>query len=117
IGKLGRRLTLVMAVVLLWGLAGCSTGAGPAAAGQTGDLAALQQQVANQGTRIAALETRVAASQPAAGVPKPATAAATPRPPQPTPTMVPAVSGLPVDGATKGSATAKVTITEYLDYL
>ncbi|MDA8219488.1 MAG: hypothetical protein M0Z94_17950 [Dehalococcoidales bacterium] len=112
IGKLGRRLTLVMAVALLWGLVGCSASAGPAAAGQTGDLAALQQQVAGQGTRIAALETRVATPQPA-GVP---TTVATPRA-QPTATMVPAVSGLPVDGATKGSASAKVTITEYLDYL
>jgi hypothetical protein len=37
--------------------------------------------------------------------------------PAPTATVFPAIAGLAVDGNTKGAATAKVTITEYLDYL
>ena len=106
------RLSLVAAAVFLWGLVGCSGGPGPAATNQSGDLAALQQQVAGQGTRIAALETKVALPRPAVF-----TATATPRPAPPTPTIVPAVAGLAVGGTTKGVATAKVTITEYLDYL
>ncbi len=46
-----------------------------------------------------------------------ATPTATVKPVQPTATMVPMVSGLVVDGATKGAADAKVTVIEYTDYL
>ncbi len=112
-------------------LAAC---AGPAAtpAADTGlakDVASLQQQAATQAARIAALETQAAAN-PQAGaqtgrlgaletqVAQVQTAAA-PVPTEtaePTPTIVPAVAGLVTEGNTKGLASAKVTITEYVDY-
>ena len=95
--------------LLLVGLLGCSATAGPSTPGGAEDLASLRQQVSSQGTRIAALETRVALPQQAAAQP-------TTRP-VPTATVVPPVAGLVVDGSTKGVATAKVTITEYIDYL
>jgi len=82
-------------------------------------LAPLKEQVAVQATRITLLETRVALAQATVAQPRPATGVATVAPitPQPTPTMLPAVAGLVTDGATKGAASAKVTITEYVDYL
>jgi hypothetical protein len=134
------RLALIVALGLLFGLLGCSGGPGdPAATSQSGDLAALRQQVAAQETRIATLETRVALPQPAVAQatritiletrvalaqpvvtqPKPTTGAATvaAKPIQPTPTGIPPVTGLTTEGTTKGVASAKVTITEYVDYL
>ena len=108
-GRIGR-LMLLVASLLLVGLVGCANVGVPATpASQTDDLAAIRQRVTVQETRIAALETRVALPQPAV--------ANTPKPAAPTATMVPTVAGLAVDGATKGSATAKVTITEYFDFL
>ncbi len=104
----GRLLRLGILSLLLVGLLGCAAAAASPTPGASDDLASLRQQVASQGTRIAALETRVSLPQQAA---QPTAK------PQPTPTVVPAVTGLVVDGNTKGSATAKVTITEYLDYL
>jgi len=114
------RLALFVVLGLLAGQLGCSGGPGdPAATSQSGDLAALRQQVAAQATRIAALETRAALPQPTVAQPKPATGAvtATAKPIQPTPTVLPPVAGLVTDGTTKGVASAKVTITEYVDYL
>ncbi len=111
-------------------LAGCAGAATPTAdTGLADDLASLKQQVASQATlitgletqaasgqqaaadaeRIAALETQVAQVQTAA-VPTATNTA------QPTATMVPAVAGLVTDGNTKGLASAKVTITEYVDF-
>jgi len=66
---------------------------------------ALAQQAAAQATRLAALETQVVAAVPTAT-----------NTPLPTPTIVPAVAGLVTAGNTKGAASAKVTITEYVDY-
>lgn len=109
--SLSRRLLhLGVLAVFLLGLVGCAATAGPTTPGTGEDLASLRQQVAAQGMRIAALETRVALPQQAAAA-QPTTK------PAPTPTIVPAVAGLVVDGNTKGAATAKVTITEYIDYL
>ncbi len=96
-------LALLVVGLLVWATACSST------PGSADDVASLRQQVAAQGTRISALETRVTLPQQAAAQPT--------TKPSPTPTMVPAVAGLVVDGNTKGPATAKVTITEYLDYL
>ncbi len=95
--------------MLLLGLIGCAAGGAPGTPAASDDVASLRQQVAAQGTRISALETRVALPQQAAAQPT--------AKPAPTPTMVPTVAGLVVDGNTKGPATAKVTITEYIDYL
>ncbi len=125
-----------VAATLLFGLlAGCASPGTPpaAAAGQNEDVAALKQQVLAQqtsiaglqaqagqgqqaqaalGTQVAAQARRVAAleTQVVAAVP---TATNTPLP---TPTIVPAVAGLVTSGNTKGAASAKVTITEYVDY-
>jgi protein-disulfide isomerase len=96
--------------VLLVGLLGCAATSGSVAPGQGEDIVYLRQQVSAQGTRIAALETRVSLPQQAA-------AAQPTVKPAPTPTVIPSVAGLVVDGNTKGAASAKVTITEYLDYL
>ncbi len=103
-----RLLHLGVLGLLLVGMIGCAATAGSPTP-SADDVAALRQQVAAQGARISALETRVALPQQAAAQP-------TVRP-APTATMVPAVTGLVVDGNTKGLATAKVTITEYVDYL
>ena len=120
-GAPDNRLSLVIMIALLVGLSACSGGsaASPAATNPSGDLAALKQQVATQETRIAALETRVALPQSTIAPARPATGAptATAKPVQPTPTVIPPVAGLVTDGATKGAASAKVTITEYVDYL
>lgn len=79
---------------------------------QSGDPA-LAERVTAQETRIADLEGKVGAMQTAvAQAPR---AAATPA--APTPAPLPAVTGLTVNGTTKGADTAKVTITEYSDYL
>ncbi len=107
---MSRRLAhLGVLLLLLVGLLGCATAAPTGTPGNTDDVASLRQQVAAQGTRISALETRVALPQQAAAQPT--------AKPAPTATIVPAVAGLVVDGNTKGPATAKVTIVEYLDYL
>ena len=115
------RLSLVAVMVLLFTLTACSGSPTlpSAPTNQSSDLAALKQQVAAQETRIAALETRFALPQPTVAPARPATGAATAtaRPIQPTPTVIPPVAGLVTDGATKGVAGAKVTITEYVDYL
>ena len=96
-----RRLRLGVLLAIVLGIFGCSSAASsPTPSEQADEVAALRRQVAAQGTRLAALETRVAPPQQAA-----------------TATIVPAVAGLVVDGNTRGPATAKVTITEYLDYL
>ncbi len=106
-----RLLHLGVLLLLLFGLLGCAATVGQSTpTGNADDVAALRQQVAAQGTRISALETRVSLPQQAA-------AAQPTAKPAPTATMVPAVTGMVVDGNTKGPATAKVTITEYLDYL
>lgn len=94
--------------LLLIGLIGCAATA-PSTTSTSDDVASLRQQVAAQGTRISALETRVALPQQAVAQPT--------AKPAPTATIVPAVAGLVVDANTKGPASAKVTITEYLDYL
>ena len=138
---LSERIRFVILIALFSGLLACSgsPGSPPAATTQSDELAALKQQVAvqatritvletraalpqvaaGQGTRIAILETKVAAPQRAAAQATPTTGGATvtPRPTQPTPTVIPAIAGLATEGNTKGSATAKVTITEYTDYL
>ena len=117
----GKWIGWISLTTLLIGLlTGCSSPASsPVAGNQTGGLANLKQQVAAQGTRISALETRVALPQPTAAQVRPATGVvtATAKPIQPTPTVIPPVAGLVTDGATKGVASAKVTITEYVDYL
>jgi protein-disulfide isomerase len=109
-GRLRWISPLALSAGLAIGVLACASGppASPAAAGQGSDIASLQQQVASQNARIAVLETRVAGGSAAQVQPKPA---------PPTPTIVPPVPGIATDGTTKGSATAKVTITEYLDYL
>lgn len=115
------RLPLVVVMALLFTLTACSGSPTlpSAPTNQPSDLAALKQQVAAQETRIAALETRVAVPQPTVAPARPATGAptATARPVQPTPTVIPPVADLVTDGATKGAASARVTITEYVDYL
>ena len=115
------RLSLVAVMVLLLTLTACSGSPTMPSAATTdpGELAKLKQQVAAQETRIAALETRVALPQSTIAPARPATGApnATARPIQPTPTVIPPVAGLVTDSATKGAASAKVTITEYVDYL
>lgn len=99
-GRIGWLLVLPVALLL----GGCSA--------QTADPA-LQQRVTAQETRVAALEGKVGAMQTAVAqaAPKPTGTRA------PTPAPLPAVAGLPVSGVTKGAAGAKVTITEYSDYL
>ncbi len=120
------RGSVLLAVLLAALLAACSAAElPPASPDPSGEVAALRQQVASQAAQIAALETQAASNQPAAsqaaqisllqtqvtGLIPPATAI-----PQPTPTMIPAVTGLVLDANTKGSPSAKVTITEYVDY-
>ncbi len=112
--RAGRRLAIaVLAAGALAATAACAPAATPGdasatpASPQPGKLESLSEQVASQATRIAMLETKV-------GLPVPTY---TPTPLPPTPTMVPAVEGLVLEGATKGVATAKVTVTEYADYL
>ena len=130
-GRAGRWMGVMAAVAVCAALlVGCaSPAATPAESGLADDVAALKQQAATQAgriasleaqsallqqvepqaTRIGALETQVAAVQ-TAGAPVPTNTA------QPTPTIVPAVAGLVTAGNTKGAASAKVTITEYVDY-
>jgi protein-disulfide isomerase len=132
--QLSKRILTMLAIGLLSGLVACSDspGASPAAVSQPDDLAALKQQMAAQATRIAMLETREASSQARVvaletkgaalqlavqAKPTSGGATVTPKPAQPTPTIIPPVAGLVTEGATKGAATAKVTITEYSDYL
>lgn len=110
--RIGTRLLWIVLSGLLLALAACTGSPGGSAA----DLAALRQQVAAQATKIAALETRAvapppaaAAAQPTAGGPQPTAA--------PTPAILPPVAGLTTAENTKGAATAKVTITEFTDYL
>ena len=116
----GKWIRWISLTTLLIGLlTGCSSPAtSQVAINQTDDLANLRQQVAAQGTRIAALETRAALPQPTGAPVRPATGVvtATAKPIQPTPTVIPPVAGLVMEGATKGVASAKVTITEYVDY-
>ncbi len=135
----GKWSGLITAVILLCGLlAGCaSAGASPASGSQPDEVATLQQQVAvqqtsiaalqaqaalaqvvaSQATQIAALQTQVAAAQAIAAAPKQVTSAPTAAvPSQPTATIIPAVAGLVTDGNTKGAASARVTILEYIDY-
>ena len=116
----GKWIKWISLTTLLIGLlTGCSN---PASSQVTtnppDDLANLRQQVAAQGTRIAALETRAALPQPTVAQVRPATGAVTvtAKPIQPTPTVIPPVAGLVTDGTTKGLASAKVTIIEYVDY-
>ena len=111
---LGYTKWLTIALGLGFGLLACAgPSALPTGSGQSDELASLRQQVSAQGTRLAALETRVALA-PSAGA---QVKAATPVPAPPTATIVPPVTGLGVDGTTKGAATAKVTITEWIDFL
>ncbi len=107
-------------------LAGCaSPAAAPADTGLANDVTALKQQAATQAQRISSLETQAAAT-PQEGritaletkVAQGLTAAAptATNVPQPTATIAPAVAGLVTEGNTKGVASARVTITEYIDY-
>lgn len=92
-------------------LAGCASQPGASAD------PALQQKVTDQEARIAALEGKVNALQSAVQT---AVAQSAPKPTAtraPTPAPLPAVTGLAVSGTTKGSPNAKVTITDYSDYL
>ncbi len=126
-GRMSRWMGLLAAAVLGAALlAGCaSPAAAPVDTGLAGDVAALKQQQAAQAQRISSLETQ-AAADPQAGriddletkVAQGLTAAAPTATaiPQPTATIVPAVAGLVTEGNSKGSASAKVTITEYVDY-
>ncbi len=96
-------------------LGGCGISATPPAApSPSDDVGPLRQQVASQAARITSLETQVALVQAKQATGGSAVATTTP---QPTATIVPAVAGLVTDGTTKGVASAKVTITEYIDYL
>ncbi len=117
---------LAAAVLIAALFSGCaSPAAAPTGTGLADELAALQQQAATQAQRIGSLETQAAAN-PQAGritaletkVAQGLTAAAPTATsiPQPTATIVPAVAGLVTEGNTKGAASAKVTITEYVDY-
>ncbi len=136
--RAGRAILRVIVLGLLLSPLACRGSLGPPpATGSAGEVATLQQQVAGQATRIAALEVKVAALQPVAAaqgtrivaletkVAGPQSAAAQAQPTAsgptptfaPTPTIVPPVAGLVESGDTKGLATAKVTITEYTDYL
>ncbi len=111
---------LIVGLISLLGMLACSgSAAPPASTGQSDDVAGLKQEVTTQAQRISALETRVALPQPTASPSQQGAAApgAPTRPPAPTPTVIPAVVGLATDGAAKGVASAKVTLTEYIDYL
>ena len=127
----GKWIGVLAVAALLFGLlAGCGSPATPPAdTSLADDVASLQQQVAAQATRITGLETQVASNQQVTAqagriaaletqVALGLTAAAPTmaNTPQPTATMVPAVAGLVTAGNTKGAASAKVTITEYVDY-
>ncbi len=112
-----KRIGLAAVAGLLCGvLASCgvSPGGPPAATSQSDDVVSLKQQVAAQGTRIALLETKVALPQQG---PPTMVVTGLPTSPLPTATIVPAVAGLIADGNTKGLASAKVTIIEYVDFL
>ncbi len=117
-------LSRVVVTALVLGLAACSGGTDDRATTiQANDLAMLKRQVAAQGTRIAALETKVVLPPPLAMTPEPATSVPTlvptlsPSTPRPASTLIPPVAGVVTEGVTKGAANAKVTITEYSDYL
>ena len=93
--------------------------AGPAAPGgpddgQSGELAAQETRVAVLQGQNNALRTAVARSGSA---PTPTPVAPVAALPAPLPTLLPTPLGLAVAGAGKGQATARVTITEYTDYL
>ncbi len=128
--KSGRRCRwlgiLAAAIIGAALLAGC---AGPAAApadtGLADEVTALKQQAVTQAQRISSLETQAAAGAQTGRITALETkvaqglTAATPTAteiPLPTATIVPAVAGLKSEGNTKGAPSAKVTITEYVDY-
>ena len=90
-----------LAVALFFVLGACTQ------SGTTGS----EQKVTALETRVAALETRVIAQQSQLGALQTVGAR------QATPTPIPPVAGLPVNGATRGLASARVTLTEYADFL
>jgi hypothetical protein len=106
--------------VLVSLLAGCA--APPKAAAPQQNLGVLQQQIDTQATRIAGLEAQSQSATldaQAARIAVLETQVAqfpTPTIALPTETLMPAVTGLVMQGTTKGPADAKVTITEYVDY-
>ncbi len=112
----GRRLARLAIFVVVAALPLLPAACAGSAPGQA-DAAALAQRLAAQETRTATLQQQVNALGTAVAQQR-AAAVGTPRPTAlPTPTPVPAVTGLPVSGSSKGLASAKVTITEYSDYL
>ena len=131
-GRTGRWSGALAAVAVCGALLAACAGPTAAPAADTGlaeDIASLQQQAATQAVRIASLETQSALLQQVGPLATRIGAletqvvqgqtAAAPLPThtaQPTATMVPAVAGLVTEGNTKGLASAKVTITEYVDY-
>jgi len=109
-----RRYPVAILVGLCALLLGCSgvPEATPTAARITMGPAAPTGTIKTQATSA---PTR-AASQATAAQPAPSASESTATP-KPTPTIVPAVAGLVTDGATKGAAGAKVTITEFTNPL
>ncbi len=106
-----RPVLAVMGLALPLLLASCA-----GAPSDQADPAALEDRLAAQETKTASLQQQLNAVTTA--VAQQRAAAGTLRPPaSPTPTPIPAVTGLPVSGTSKGSAGAQVTITEYSDYL
>ncbi len=126
----GRRFTwlgiLAAAAVGAALLAGCaSPAAAPADSALADEVTSLKQQAATQAQRIDSLETQAAAGSQAGRITDLETkvaqglTAAAPTAteiPLPTATIVPPVAGLTTEGSTKGAASAKVTIIEYVDY-
>jgi protein-disulfide isomerase len=89
------------------------------AAKDDGSVVSLEKTVVAQQTQVASLQKQVVALQTAvipqgAGQAGPDTAPAAQVPA--IPTLMPPVAGIAVDGASKGSPQAKVTITEYSDF-
>ncbi|MHB1132332.1 MAG: hypothetical protein ACYC4L_08095 [Chloroflexota bacterium] len=109
LSSFGRAAALALALLFALGACAALTAPSQGSGGADAQVVELQR-------RVAALETRVIAQQSQIGALQTGGArAATPQPPTPTP--VPPVTGLPVDGASKGATTAKVTLTEYTDFL
>ena len=109
-----RWLSALLAVVLF--LSACAQQPAPAAvpASSLDDrVATLQQTVVAQQTQVSALQKQVVALSTAV-VPRQAEAAAAKAPA--IPTLVPPVGGIAVDGTSRGSPQARLTLTEYSDY-
>ena len=111
----------LVAALLAVGSGGCAAtgesvqgGGTPAALQRT--VATQQAQITGQQTQVADLQGKVAALQAnVAQLGAGSGPSARPTPPV-IPTVIAAVLGLPVNGLTKGSPDAKVTLTEYSDF-